>query len=260
MAPDLLPARLGGDVAKLQRSGAAAVSFPLLPPAFQLVVVDAAVDAFERARRMAPRGLDDGTVYWTDRGDRLRLAVALEPEAPLPETLLAAYVLMVATGDALGALLPPALPVAFAWPDGIVLDGARAGQVRLAVPTTAGADAVPPWLLLGLDLAIGPLAHEPGTAPDVTTLADEGAGDLTAVQLAESITRHLLHWTHRWQEEGFARVRMAWNERCFQRRQQASLVLAAGRFEGTVAGLDEKGRFRIGDTVLPLETALPELG
>ena len=90
-------------MAKLQRSGAAAVSFPLLPPAFQLVVVDAAVDAFERARRMAPRGLDDGTVYWTDRGDRLRLAVALEPEAPLPETLLAAYVLMVATGDALGS-------------------------------------------------------------------------------------------------------------------------------------------------------------
>ena len=75
----------------------------------------------------------------------------------------------------------------------------------------------------------------------MTTLADEGAGDLTAVRLAESITRHLLHWTHRWQEDGFAPVRMAWNERCFNRRQQASLVLAAGQFEGTVAGLDEDG-------------------
>lgn len=236
------------------------MSFPLLPPAFQLVVLDAGVDAFERARRMAPRGLDDGTVYWTERQDRLQLAVALEPEAPLPETLLAAYVFTVAIGDALGALLPPALPVAFAWPGGLVLDGARVGQIRLAVAATADPDAVPPWLLLGLGLAVAPLPQEPGTSPEITTLSDAGAGELTPARLAESITRHLLHWTHRWQEEGLAPVRGAWNARCFRRGETASLALASGRFEGAVEGLDGQGRFRIGGMALPLAAALSDLG
>lgn len=235
------------------------MSLPLLPPAFQLVVVDEGVDAFERARRMVPRGLDDGTVYWTDRRDRLLLAVALEPEAPLPQTLLATYVLTVAVGDALGALLPPALPVAFAWPGGIVLDGARLGQLRVAVAAIAEPDSVPPWLLLGLDLAVGPVPHEPGATPDVTTLADAGAGEISVVQLAESVTRYLLHWTHRWQETGFADVRTAWNERCFRRGETATLALAAGQFMGSIAGLDGEGRFRIGEAALSLDAALPEL-
>ena len=76
---------------------------PILPPAYDLVTLDAELDAFERAVRLAPRGLDDGTVYWVDRPDRLDMAMVLEPEAPVPTTLEALYVMTVAAGDALEA-------------------------------------------------------------------------------------------------------------------------------------------------------------
>jgi BirA family transcriptional regulator, biotin operon repressor / biotin---[acetyl-CoA-carboxylase] ligase len=221
---------------------------PSLPPAFHLVALDREVAAFERAVRAAPRGVDDGTVYWTDRADRLELAVVLEPEAPAARTLEAVHVLTVAAGDALGTLLPPQVPVAFAWPADLILDGAKLGQVQAALaPVAGGADAVPPWLVLGLNLSVGPLGPDPGLFPDRTSLHGEGAGDITSAQLVEGVTRHLLHWTSRWLEEGLAPVRGAWNARCFRRGERSEIVLAGRRVSGEVKGLDAGGAFVLGD-------------
>ncbi|HET6467674.1 MAG TPA: biotin/lipoate--protein ligase family protein [Geminicoccaceae bacterium] len=236
------------------------MALPLLPPAFRLVAVDREVDAFERARKLAPGGLEDGTVYWTDRADRLRLAVALEPEAPEDTTLQMVYVLAAAAGDALGGLLPPGLPLTFGWPGGILLDGARLGQVRAAVAATAGPEAVPAWLVLGLDIAVGRYPGEPGEVPDRTTLADAGAPEITVVALAESVGRHLLGWTYRWQEEGLAPVRAAWNARCHDRWREGGVTLDGRHAAGKVSGLDMLGGFRIGAETLPLGAALAELG
>jgi BirA family transcriptional regulator, biotin operon repressor / biotin---[acetyl-CoA-carboxylase] ligase len=218
---------------------------PSLPPAFHLVVLDREVGAFERAVRAAPRGVDDGTVYWADRPDRLDLAVVLEPEAPAARTLEAVYVLTVAAGDALGALLPPALPVAFAWPGDLILDGAKVGQVRAALAPVAGDEAIPPWLVLGLTMSVGPLGDDPGRLPDRTSLHEEGAGGVTAVQLVESVTRHLLHWTARWLEEGLGPVRAAWNPRCFRLGESSEFALADRRVAGEVRGLDAGGAFLV---------------
>jgi biotin-(acetyl-CoA carboxylase) ligase len=233
---------------------------PSLPPAFQLVALDRDVDAFERACRAAPRGLDDGTVYWTDRDDRLRLAVAFEPELRRAEAIEAVYVLAVAAANALAALLPAGLPLALAWPGGIVLDGARVGRVCVALGPAAEPEAVPPWLVLGLGIEVGPSVREPGETPDLTTLADSGAEDVTSVALAESVGRHFLSWLHRWAEDGLEPVRAAWNRRCFRLGEKATLDLAGDLRDGRIAGLDPEGRFRIGTAALPLEAALDELG
>ena len=111
---------------------------PSLPPAFHLIALDREVAAFERAVRAAPRGIDDGTVYWTDRTDRLELAIVLEPETPARRALEAVYVLTVAAGDALEQLLPPEVPVAFAWPGDLIVDGAKIGSVQVALAPVAG--------------------------------------------------------------------------------------------------------------------------
>lgn len=244
-----------------KRPRGTSLPLPLLPPAFQLVALDREVDAFARAVRLAPRGLDDGTVYWTDRPDRLALAVALEPEAPRAATLEAVYVLTVAVGDALGALLPPQMPLAFAWPGGIVLDGAELGRVRAAVAPTVDAGETPPWLVLGLDLAVGDRAGEPGTRPGLTSLSESGAGEeATAARLAEGVGRHFLAWTHRWLEDGPGPVRAAWDARCFRKGEAATLGVGGCWFTGEVGGLDSGGRFKIGGSALPLEAALAELG
>ena len=205
---------------------------PSLPPAFHLVALEREVPAFERAVRAAPRGVDDGTLYWADRTDRLELAVVVEPEAPAATSLEALYVLTVAVGDALGALLPPIVPVAFAWPNDLILTGAKVGRVRAAMAPVANPEAVPPWLVLGLSLNVGPLGDDPGLLPDRTSLFDEGAGDVKVVQLVEGVSRYLLQWTSRWLNEGFAPVRSAWNARCFHLGEEASLTLADERVRG----------------------------
>lgn len=226
--------------------------FPALPPAYNLVALDREVAAFERAVRAAPRGLDDGTVYWTDRADRLELAVVLEPEAEAGPTLEAVYVLTVATGDALGALLPPAKPVAYAWPGHVLLDGASLGRVRAALAPVAGEAGVPPWLVLGLELAVGPLGEDPGLTPERTSLAEEGAGDVTVAALTEAVARHFLHWTGRWLDDGLAPVRAAWNRRCFRRGEEERIVLGGRSLAGRVEGLAEDGAFVIGGERLRL--------
>lgn len=232
---------------------------PVLPPAYELVVLDREVAAFARAVRAAPRGLEDGTVYWTDRGDRLDLAVVLEPEAPAGPTLEALYVLTVATGDALGALLPPATPLAHAWPGHLLLDGARVGRAKAALAPVAGADSVPPWLVLGLDVAVGPLGHDPGRRADRTSLHEEGGRDVTATALAEAVARHFLRWTGRWLDDGPGPVRAAWNRRCHRRGEEGALVLDGRRVAGRVEGLAEDGAFVVGGERLRLADHLDAL-
>jgi BirA family biotin operon repressor/biotin-[acetyl-CoA-carboxylase] ligase len=221
---------------------------PILPPAFHLVVLDREVGAFERAVRAAPRGVDDGTLYWAERADRLDLAVVMEPEAPAATTLQALYVLTVAIGDALGGLLPPVVPVTFAWPNDLILAGAKVGRLRAALAPVADPADVPPWLVLGLSLSVGPVGDDPGLLPDRTSLYDEGAGDVTVVQLVEGVTRHLLHWTSRWLDEGLAPVRASWNARCFRLGEESDLTLADQPVEGPVLGLDASGRFVVGNS------------
>jgi biotin-(acetyl-CoA carboxylase) ligase len=232
------------------------MTLPSLPPAFTLVGLDREVEAFARAVATAPRGVEDGTVYWTDRADRLEIALVLEPEAPAARTLEAVYVLTVATGAALAHLLPPAVPVAYAWPGDILLDGARAGRVRAAVaPVAAGAD-VPPWLVLGLTVELAPAGGEPGRLPDRTSLHEQGAGEVTVVELIEGVTRHLLRGTGSWLESGLEPVRSAWNRHCFRRGRHGRLSLADERVEGIVAGLDDRGALVVGDRRLTLQDAL----
>jgi BirA family transcriptional regulator, biotin operon repressor / biotin---[acetyl-CoA-carboxylase] ligase len=219
---------------------------PSLPPAFHLVALDREVGAFERAVRAAPRGVDDGTLYWTERTDCLDLAFVVEPEAPAATTLQALYVLTVATGDALDSLLPPVAPVEYAWPGDLILAGAKLGQVRAAIASVVDPAEVPPWLVLGLTLSVGPLGDDPGLLPNRTSLHDAGSHDVAVVQLVEAVSSRLLYWTSRWQKEGLAPVRASWNPRCFRIGQESDLTLADQYVAGCILGLDADGAFSVG--------------
>ena len=222
----------------------------LAPAAFHLVALDREVAAFERAVRAAPRGVDDGTVYWTDRADRLDLAVVLEPEAPAARTLEAVYVLTVAAGDALGTLLPPQVPVAFAWPGDLILDGAKVGQVQAALAPVAGAGASA-LAGAGPDRERRPArrrsrpvpgphlaarAKAPGTSPG----AAPGERHAPPAALDRALAGGRA-----------GPVRAAWNPRCF-RLGEAELALADRRVAGEVKGLDAGGAFVVGDHRLEL--------
>ena len=101
-------------------------------------------------------------------------------------------------------------------------------------------------------MSVGPLGDDPGRFPDRTSLHEEGAGDITPARLLESVTRHLLHWTARWLEEGLGPVRAAWNPRCFRLGEAGELALADRRVAGGGQGLDAGGAFVVGDHRLEL--------
>lgn len=229
------------------------LALPSFPPAFQLVALDGEVDAFARAVGAAPRGIEDGTIFWSGRDDLLDMALVLEPDTAALPALDAVYLLAVAACETLARLVPPEASVACAWPGDLLLDGARVGAVRAVVAPTADPAAPPPWLVLGLRLQ---LTATPGGPVDSTSLTGQGGGEAGAAALLAVVSRRLLDWTARRRTDGPASVYAAWNRRCFRRGEQGVLSLDGEPVAGTIAGLDAEGRFTIGLVRLLLTDAL----
>ncbi len=188
------------------------------PSMYRPVVAGEGEDPFDMACTLAKDGADPATLVWAPGEDRLACAIVLGPEEPLGPSLLVALVAMVGIGDALGALIPPTIPVGFAWPDRILVSGATAGFLRVASAEAPDADpdadSVPDWMVLGLSIAMTDRSVETYRDGGLhTALHPEGCEDVGAQDLLESFSRHFLYWMNRWQDDGFAPVRGAWLSR-----------------------------------------------
>jgi hypothetical protein len=184
-----------------------------LPPGFRAVVLREYRDAFGHACAVAGEE-GAGTLVWVRRFDAVEVAVVLEPEEPLRSARRAIYAVMNAAGDAIATHCPPEKPVAFAWPDTILLDGGIIGGARLAWPPGASEAEPPDWLVAGVVLRMS-VAHTRirPAAPDGhpldlalqrgTSLEIEGFEVMDAAALIGSFARHLLHHVDRWQAHGF---------------------------------------------------------
>lgn len=191
---------------------------PTLPPVFHpRPVTDR--DPFDAAVAAADAGGEPGTLFWTPRRDRLEAAVVLAPDRPLADTRHAAAVTLVALADALEALGPPNLAIAFNPDSRVLVNGAVVGEVAFAAPPGTTEDAVPDWAVVGvrIDVLGDPDDPDPGLHPDRTALREEGFGDLDAPRLLESLARHTLFWMNVWENDGFEPVRRAWQGRTLNR-------------------------------------------
>ncbi len=235
------------------------MSVPVLPPVYELVVVERGRDPFAHARRRLDRGVQDGLLILEDRADRLALALMLEPDRDRARSLLLLPTAAVATADTLSGFLSPLMPVGLVWPGRILVDGAEIGRLRAAI-APGPPEATPAWLLLGVVIEVARGADEPGHDPGRTDLREAGAGELDTGRLAEAWSRHFLAWLDRLDHRGFEPVRTHWNARCHERGRRGSLHLGGRDWIGTVHGLERDGSFRIGETRLSLEAALAELG
>jgi biotin-(acetyl-CoA carboxylase) ligase len=199
---------------------------PDLPPPYLPVALPAAQSALAAACAGVREGAAEGTLYRANRADRLDAALVLTPDQPRRSLLPVLYVAALAAGDASGALLPPTVPVTFAWPDRIEVDGEAAGRIALVLPDTA-ANAVPAWLVLGLDLAVEDIAEAVGETID-------------AAALLAGFARHFLVWLDAWEDGAWPRVRDTWLARCFDAVERRAAVLPGG-MSGVPMGLDEEG-------------------
>ncbi|MFW6077628.1 MAG: biotin/lipoate--protein ligase family protein [Hyphomicrobiales bacterium] len=242
-------------------------SVPTFPPLLSGRAVDAGASAFGTASRAAAdQAAGAGDLFWSQAVDRLDLAVVLEPEVDERRALQVHFVLMVACGDAVGAIGPPELALQHRWPSVILANGAQVGQARLGLPAAGDAATVPAWMVAGVEMAMlgAPDRPEPGLAPERTTLWDEGCADMDPVSLVESISRHFLAWLNIWHDDGFGPVHEAWLARCEERGGALALDHAGQRHQGRFLGLDEHGNLLLqagqGTTTLDLAATVERFG
>jgi hypothetical protein len=171
-----------------------------LPPGFRQVTLREVGDAFAHAKAHAAE-LGAGTLVFVGRFDISEFAVVLEPDEPLAIARRAFYAGMCALADTLLAHAPPEKPIAFVWPDAILVDGGLVGGGQFAW-SEGPEDQPPQWMVFGAMIRTVALGHH-GLQPLAAALEDEGFDGLKSGVLAESFTRHLMTAIDRWQESGF---------------------------------------------------------
>jgi BirA family transcriptional regulator, biotin operon repressor / biotin---[acetyl-CoA-carboxylase] ligase len=220
---------------------------PVFPPLLRPFAVTPELDPFDRCINLAAEGAEAGTLLWSIGQDACECAVVLAPEQPLEPSLPIILVAMLGLADGLGSMIPPVVAVTFGWPDRIEVNGGVVGGVRFACAPTERSEAVPDWLVIGFGVAMRGRWAE-GAPPDRfrrTTLADEGCGEVTTVDLLEAFSRHFLSWINRWQEEGIEPVQRAWMSRATGLGKRVEVRVGDHVRLGTFEGLTETGAMRL---------------
>ncbi len=211
---------------------------PHFPSLLRAHAVRARARPLAEACRLARSGrLGAGDVVWSRNSARAELAIVLEPEVALERALQMGPLMMVALGDCLAALCPPQIAVLYRWPDTILINGAMAGEVRLACPS-GRADGVPAWLAVGavLDLAAPKRQRKDWSR---TSLDEEAGPGVSRTEVLEGLAAHFLKWLNTWTEDGFRPVRDHWLFRAHGREAPTTFTVRGDSVEGQVIDLDE---------------------
>lgn len=183
---------------------------PSLPPILTAHACEPGRDVFREAVNGAKtQRLEAGDCLWSLRTARAEFAIVLEPDVASNICRQMGPLMFAGINDSLGALMPPKTGVLWRWPDTILINGAAAGSLSLAIaPTPPDTDDPPDWLVVACSLRLqrGKSLQEPGDNPDITVIHEEGGGDLERSALIQSVASHFLTWLNTWQDDGFAVV------------------------------------------------------
>ena len=211
---------------------------PLLPPILTPIPVVNGIDVFAKAIAVAGKS-ETGTVLYSENPEYVEVAIILSPEIPKITCNQMLYIMMVASGDAIGALAPPEVAVTYAFPGFIFLNRGEAGLVKVEIAPSNDDQSIPDWMVVGLKLRLNNNIeiNENEINADVTSLADEGGGYVSRTRAIESLSRHFLAWVSQWEDEGFKPVTEVWNKR----REETKVVTLKSGQEVSWVGLDENG-------------------
>ena len=227
-----------------------------LPPAYELVVLDAVDSTNDEAKRRAEAGAEDGTLIWAEsqtkgRGRRgnqwqspagnLYMSLVLRPDCPAAEALQLSFVASLALADALGGLLPPLSEVTCKWPNDVYLNRRKVAGLLLESSTTGGTTSggVLDWLVLGMGVNVSSAPTD--LSPAATSLHGEGAGPVTPVQVLEGFSRHFLTRFNQWLDDGFGPLREAWLYRAEGKGGEVTVNLENETFSGRFVDIDQSG-------------------
>jgi len=223
-----------------------------LPPAYELVVLDAVDSTNDEAKRRAEAGAEHGTLIWAQsqtkgRGRRgntwvspagnLYMSLVLRPDCPVAEALQLSFVASLALANALDGLLPPVAEVTCKWPNDVFLNGRKVAGLLLESATTSGAAL--DWLVLGMGVNVASAPRD--LAGQATSLHGEGAGLVTPAQVLEGFSRHFLTRVDQWCEDGFLPLREAWLSHAEGKDGKVTVKLENETFSGRFVDIDQSG-------------------
>ncbi len=165
------------------------------PPLFSFHMALPGTDVFREAVEAAAEArLQAGDMLWCDGGERLEMALVLEPERPAEEVELAAELMLHALRDALIALLPPQVEILADSPGVVHVNGGEIARVRAALAgNTAGAGPATCVVACATVNMRRRAGTEGGEDPATAVLEEEGgAGLAPAALVAETARRFLL--------------------------------------------------------------------
>ena len=140
-------------------------------------------------------------------------------------------------GDALLALAGPALPLAYKWPNDVLVRGKKlAGILLESEMDRAGAVE---FVVIGVGVNLTTMPD--GVEYPATSLAAEGVAGVTPALLLEGFARHFDGWAGRWRAGGFAPVRSAWLARASGIGAAIRVRLDRATLAGRFADLDDDG-------------------
>lgn len=223
---------------------------PTFPPLLTGHAVKGKPGPFELACAQAAAGeAGAGDVFWARDTARLDWACVLEPEVRTSRALQMHYVLMLAFGDAFGAIAPPEVGLQFRWPSTLLVNGGIAGKARIAVGPEND-EGIADWMAVGIGITIkrDTGGFEPGNAPEETALYEEGCGEITRTELVDSLSRHFLTWVHTWNEEGFKSIHEGWLARAENWQSEISVEWNGTQHAGTFITIDDEGNLLLKTT------------
>ena len=228
------------------------------PPILAARRVASSARPFEAAIEGAARGeLGAADALWSDAAGRAELAIVLEPDVGSAMSREGAAVMFLAVADSLGALMPPQTSVYLRWPHTLLLNVGEVGRISLALDRD-GEERTPDWLVIAASLQVDTLAdvREPGDVVDRTSLAEEGAGELSATTLLHVIAAHFLVRLDQWQQGGLDAIERLLVERIEGFDMPVLIRDGADGFVGRVLGVAPGMELRVQPAVGP-ERQLP---
>jgi BirA family transcriptional regulator, biotin operon repressor / biotin---[acetyl-CoA-carboxylase] ligase len=227
-----------------------------LPAGYRLLGFDAIGSTNDEAKARARAGAPAGTIVWAQeqtagRGRRgrfwasppgnLYLSLILQPDGPPARAAQLGFVAALGLGDALLKLAGPRLPLAYKWPNDLLVDGRKLAGILLESETSGGEAVDFVVIGIGANLASKP-EHVEFPA---TSLVEQSASGITAAMLLHTFVEHFDAWHERWCRDGFAPVREAWLARATGIGEEVRVRLSRATFSGRFLDLDNDGALLI---------------
>jgi len=227
---------------------------PLIPEPFNLIALDTVGSTNTEAKRRADEGIGAAPNYtlvwakeqvagkgrrgrsWTSPPGNLYTSIILRPDAPVTDLSAYSFIAAVAVIEALDGFAPASHQIRCKWPNDVLVNGKKVAGILMETASGEGNNAK--WLVVGMGLNVE--THPQATAFPATSLSAEGWDASLEVILARYCER-FLHWSRKWEVEGFDTVRRSWLAHCIGQGEPIRVRLGDVDVTGVFEDLDETG-------------------